>query len=181
MLRSNVVTCCICAICGVLSSGCSFLFVKGPPINAEKLPPSKPVECTTSRAAPVVDAAVTAFQVVRTVYAIKASDTDYWNVPISRGADIGLGVGLTTLFGASMIYGLTTTSECIDAKERHARRRRAPRRSPVNVDAAPTPSVEPAPGVPETVTPTEDDATPAPAEGDEDAATGEGASRVPAD
>lgn len=128
----------VCAICGVLSSGCSFLFVKGPPDNVEKLPASAPITCTTNELAPVVDLLVTGFEVVRTIYAVKQSDRDYRNFPLSRNADIAFGAALSTTFGVSAIYGFNQTSACDDAKSAaKARRKRE------SVFSEPTPSPPP--------------------------------------
>jgi hypothetical protein len=105
-------------------SGCSFIFVSGPPSNVEKLPPSEPVECTTSVAAPVLDLLGTGVEVVRTGLAIGARDGDYRDAPISRSSDIALGAALTVLLAASTIYGFDETSTCDDAKARHRKARR---------------------------------------------------------
>jgi hypothetical protein len=105
----------ICVLFGLLSTGCSFLFVQAPPANARKLPPSEPLVCTTSKAAPTIDALVTGFQVIRTVYAMNADNGDYSGFPISRTADIVLGAALTTTFLVSSMYVYATTGECVDA------------------------------------------------------------------
>lgn len=117
----------VCGVVGLLSTGCSMLFVESTPPNASKLPTSEPLECTTSRAAPTVDLVMTGLQVLRTAYAASESDGAYRSVPISRGADIGLGIGLTAAYGASMIYGYSETRDCREAKDARARRRRRER------------------------------------------------------
>lgn len=114
----------LCLVVGFLSSGCSMLFVESTPPNASKLPRSEPLECTTSQVAPTVDLVMTGLQVLRTAYAASQSDGAYRSVPISRGADIGLGIGLTAAYGASMIYGYSETRDCRQAKDARARRRR---------------------------------------------------------
>jgi hypothetical protein len=82
-----------------------------------KLGPSKPVECTTSKMAPVFDTLFAGLELVRTGVALSADDYDYRDFPISRGADIAFGVGFTGLFAASAGYGYATTSKCQSVKE----------------------------------------------------------------
>ncbi|AKU95368.1 hypothetical protein AKJ09_02032 [Labilithrix luteola] len=151
-MRSLAVTTLVCAVCGVLSSGCSFLFVKGPPDNVEKLPAKAPVECTTSQLAPVVDVLVTTFQVVRTIHTASPK-SDYRNFPISRRTDMAFGIGFSAAFGLSAIYGFAKTDACEDAKAAAIARRK---RESVFSDKTPsTPSrVEPAPAeIPATESP----------------------------
>lgn len=146
----------LCVVCAVLSSGCSVLFVQSPPSDARDLPLSEEVECSTSKVAPVIDVALATTQVVGTAYALSRSD---YSAPISKEADVALGIGLTAAYAASAIHGFSATGECIDARaERRARRRRAP-------NGAPATRVAPAPSTPAAVTPatsTPDPCTPAP-------------------
>ena len=103
------------AITGALP-GCSFLFVSPPPKGAGEFASFEPVKCTTSKAAPVVDTVIAGLEAVRTGIALAASDSDYNGVPISRGTDIGLGLGLFALYGASAAYGYVVTGNCKDAR-----------------------------------------------------------------
>jgi len=104
----------LCALAIFLHcSGCSLLFVNAPP----KPPPVEPsaraeVSCTSSKAAPVLDTVFATLEVGRTALAAAAPDSTYQNAPISRGADIALGIGFASLFLASAVYGFTQTSEC---------------------------------------------------------------------
>jgi hypothetical protein len=94
-------------------SGCSLLFVKQPDSSA-KVQPGAPKKCTTSRVLPVLDSILTGLEVVRTGVAIGADDSAYSspNQPLSRQADIGLGVALSALFLGSAIYGYSATARC---------------------------------------------------------------------
>ncbi|MDP8999666.1 MAG: hypothetical protein M3O46_06100, partial [Myxococcota bacterium] len=83
------------AILALECSGCSFLFVKGPPSEPEN---SRLIECTSSRVAPAFDALFGGLEVIRTGVAVAASDSSYQNAAISRGADIGFGVAFSALF-----------------------------------------------------------------------------------
>jgi hypothetical protein len=133
----------LCALVLLSTIGCSFVFVESPPSDVRKLPPSEPVSCTTSKAAPLIDLAVAGFQAVRTGLAVSQKDSDYKDFPISRKADIGIGATMTTAFAASMLYGFLTTSACTDAKELQAWRREEERLSkPEPAAAPPAPPVE---------------------------------------
>src|SRR5689334_21941103 len=79
-------------------SGCSFCFVTPPPVPAQQPVAHPKVECTTSNVAPVIDGIITGYEIVRTAYAATASNGDYANSPISRGADLVLGVVFTGVF-----------------------------------------------------------------------------------
>ncbi len=107
-------------IVAINSVGCSFAFVNAAPDHAAQAPAQQPVECTSGRAAPVIDTIIGAYQLVRTGYALQADDSDYSGTGFTREADIGLGLGFMTLFTASAIYGYSLTSECAGLKERHA-------------------------------------------------------------
>src|SRR5262245_19334613 len=105
------------AIAGAATSGCSLLFTSKAPDHAERIPPGMPVTCATSRAAPIVDTVIAGLETVRTVLAITAKDSVYSGAPISREADVGIGLGLTTLFAVSAVYGYSVTSECDHLKQ----------------------------------------------------------------
>jgi hypothetical protein len=123
------------AIAGAMTCGCSFVFVSGPPDHPEKLPPQMPLDCTTSRAAPILDGVFAGYETFRTTYALTRKESEYRDFPISRGADIGIGIGLTALFVVSMAYGFTATNDCEDAID--ARLRRGP------PEGLPPPSIAP--------------------------------------
>ena len=106
------------------------------------------VECTSSKAAPIVDTVIGAIQAVRVVAAIAVDDSVYADSPISREADIALGLGLGAAFIGSAAYGYHVTSQCralklghlnapnspgafaAPAEERRGRRSRAPEPDP---------------------------------------------------
>jgi hypothetical protein len=96
----------------VMTSGCSFLFTKKLPSEPDRLSVIAPIKCTSSQAAPIVDSAVGALQVVRTALAINADDSAYTESLISREADIGFGVTLAALFISSAAYGFVVTGDC---------------------------------------------------------------------
>ena len=93
----------------VPSAGCSFIFVTKPPAPEER---PRNVDCTTSNVAPVIDTLIAGWQVLRTVIALTASESAYANAPIGRGADVGIGIGLFSLFAASAGTGFSWTSDC---------------------------------------------------------------------
>jgi hypothetical protein len=62
---------------------------------------------------------IAGYQLFRTGFALAHEDSDYANAPISRPADIAIGVVLSALFIASAGYGYATTGDCEDAEEMH--------------------------------------------------------------
>jgi hypothetical protein len=110
----------------MLAGGCSFIFVSRPTEEDRR----GSARCTTSNAAPVVDTLLTAFQVVRTGYALSLSDADYEGRGLSRSADVGFGIGLTALAAASAIYGFTNVGECRELAEGPSYTRMPPARTP---------------------------------------------------
>jgi len=108
----------------LLLSGCSFIFVEGPPPDH---PQRTIVDCSTSNVAPVLDVLFAGYQMVRIGMAANATDADYEDAPIDRSADIGFGIGFFVLHTASAVYGFSTTSACKDAKAEAEMRLRAPR------------------------------------------------------
>jgi hypothetical protein len=97
------------------TSGCSLLFVNGPPERAEA---HERIECTDSYFIPALDGVITALQLARTVYAFSRSDDSYRNFPISRPADIAAGGALTLLFGISTKIGVDRVEGCEAAVSR---------------------------------------------------------------
>ncbi len=105
-------------VAALASGGCSLVFVSRPPSDVQAIPVTKQIDCTTSRAAPILDTVLGGLEAVRTGVALAAKDSDYAKLPISKGADIGFGVAFTALFAASAIYGYNSTAQCSDEKER---------------------------------------------------------------
>lgn len=101
----------------VACPGCSLIFVKGPPEQPEKVPANVPIDCTSSRFAPVLDSLVGGYQVFRTGFALTAPDSAYSGSALNRPADIAIGLGLTALFVGSAVYGYSNTSKCDAANE----------------------------------------------------------------
>ena len=95
--------------CTAANTGCSLLFVKGPPSEPSH---ARPVACTTSRVAPVLDSVFGGLEVARMGLDLAASDQTFQGAPISRGADIAIGATLATLFLGSAIYGYSATGAC---------------------------------------------------------------------
>ncbi len=150
----------VTAVTACNAIGCSFVFTRSPPEHPELVPVQHPIECTSSKAAPIVDVIITGFQVVRTSLAIAADDEQYEDFPITRGADIGIGAGLAALFAVSSGYGFANTNDCARMKRAHERRVRehptyepfsppvpSPQASPPQQPPTHAPSVEPRGGI----------------------------------
>ena len=106
----------------LFSTACSFVFAKGPPAHHQEL---ATVECTDGKTLPTLDVIYTLLQVVRTGAALAASDEDYADASLGRGADIGLGIVLGGVGLASVVYGSNVVSECRRAKGEAAERANA--------------------------------------------------------
>jgi len=110
-VRSSLAVLGVCLRCSVAAAlvGCSPIFVQAPPSTYERgVVPA----CTTSKTAPTLDAVMAGFQAVRVAFAASQSDSDYTDFPITRGADIALGTGLSIAFIAFSAYGFSATSDC---------------------------------------------------------------------
>lgn len=97
------------------STGCSFIFVRPAPNDGRIVRHNRAARCTSS----ALDGTFAALQLARTALAASADDSVYTDPkqPLSRGADIALGVGFTALFLSSAIYGGVKTSECSRIKQ----------------------------------------------------------------
>lgn len=98
-------------------SGCSFMFVHGPPPEHEKLPY---FDCVSSAAAPVADATVATFAALMTAVMID-DDPDDPEDDNSTSAAVTFG-GLAGAHAASSIFGFINASSCSHAKQQLAHR-----------------------------------------------------------
>lgn len=127
-------------------SGCSYLFVSGPGDWSPERPPQQKPDCTTTPVMPLIDGIITGIQGVRTILAISLDDRDYVDSPLSREADIGLGLGLGVLFLASTITGANRISDCKGAERAWQREKAKPSKN--SPWAAPPTPVLPSGGTP---------------------------------
>jgi hypothetical protein len=86
-------------------SGCSWIFVDGPPANHREL---SNFDCTKSRVAPIVD---TVFAVTNGLSALAVLGADERDYPNKNGAAL-LGFGVMALWIASASSGYGNTSDC---------------------------------------------------------------------
>jgi hypothetical protein len=109
------------------SHGCSWLFVEGPPRVAP--PPQFPLDCTTSRAAPVIDTIIAAPHALLAVVGVAAmsdadSDSETDGIAHVLGGLIFLyGLSVTLVYGLSAHSGYRDTRRC---RELEAQRLRQP-------------------------------------------------------
>jgi hypothetical protein len=87
-------------------SGCSWIFVQPLPPRYER---GDRTDCTTNRAAPVIDTILTLTNVGSAVY--EAGQDNVAN----KGAAVTAGLLVGALWFSSAIYGYSKTSECEDA------------------------------------------------------------------
>lgn len=121
-----------------LLPGCSFLFTTAPK-HAEPSAQFESNKCTTSKAAPIADTLIAGLEGARIGIALSADQSTYDNAPISRTADVGLGVGFLALFAASAVYGYYVTGECSARRSKGVivdtrKDPDAPKRPPVDSD-----------------------------------------------
>lgn len=113
-LRETSLPAVLTALFALSSTGCSLLFVNERPSPTPGTIGPPTGECTSSQVAPVLDTIFTGLEATRVVYAASADDSVYADPkqPLSRGADIGFGLGFTALFLGSAIYGYVATGSC---------------------------------------------------------------------
>jgi hypothetical protein len=101
-------------VLALVSTGCSFIFVRPPPRGPVRLIAGAVQDCTSSKVAPIFDTLGVVAEGARIGYAATAPNKVYDdpNQPLSREADIGLGIGFAALFLGSAIYGYSNTSRC---------------------------------------------------------------------
>ncbi len=70
------------------------------------------VDCTTSYLAPIVDSAVTAYQLAGVAYVSTLDDSRFARYPISRKEDMAVGAAFAAAFAGSAIYGYISAAHC---------------------------------------------------------------------
>lgn len=113
-------------LCALSVTGCSFVFVEGPPDDHRQQPY---VGCTSSRMSPILDTIFTGLQLANLGVAVSKDDMEWdeqydGEPPFERDTAIGIYSAFVLLGAAGMYYGFTRTSECRDAQDELAARRR---------------------------------------------------------
>ena len=75
------------------------------------------VDCTTSYLAPIVDSAVTAYQVASVAYVATLDDSQFARYPISRKEDMAIGGVFAAAWAGSAIYGYVSATRCRRIKQ----------------------------------------------------------------
>ena len=87
------------------------MFVTPPPAHAPGF--ARPhVDCTTSYLWPIVDSALTAYELAGVAYVSTLDDSRFRSYPISRRADMAVGLGFAAAFAGSAIYGYVSAARC---------------------------------------------------------------------
>jgi hypothetical protein len=108
--RPTLLALCVIAA-GLFGSGCSFIFVDGPPAAHQKMPY---FDCTTSNIAPVVDVVFAASAAVQG--AAFLANQSSGSGSSSLAAEGGVVLAEAALFGVSALTGFGKTSSCREAK-----------------------------------------------------------------
>jgi hypothetical protein len=127
------------------TSGCSWIFVQ--PLREER-GRGDYIDCTTNRAAPVLDTIFTLTNIASAIYV--ASENNVTN----KGTAVTLGLSVAALWALSAGYGYSHTSECEEAMEGSGRSYYPPPRvrpRPQYYPPPPPPTAAPPP--PEVVVP----------------------------
>jgi len=151
MLGATPVRALVVAV-AIVTQGCSFAFVSGPPSNHARLPA---FECSTSKWAPVADSVVAGIQVLNIATAASSTDQQWHDrycqpgdstcsPPTTRGTMMAIGAAFALVFGASLYYGFTRVGDCKDAKSELAQRATTPSSPAAPVVASPASAPQPA-------------------------------------
>lgn len=119
----------------VQSSGCSFMFVHGPPEHHAEMPT---FDCSDGAGWPVFDVIWAALNGIGAASAAGSEEMNEMNEGASRGQVIGVGLAWLVISGASAIYGFGKVGECRNAKQQLAERNYNPG-SPATVSPVPAP------------------------------------------
>jgi hypothetical protein len=95
-----------------LSTACSVTFMTPPPFDAAPGLPRSRVDCTRSYAWPIVDSALSTYQLASVAYLATLDDARFANYPISRKEDMALGAVFGAAYAGSAIYGYVAASRC---------------------------------------------------------------------
>ncbi len=111
--RSAILALLVAGLLG--NTGCSFLFVSGPPDPM----PQQPVylSCTESNAWPIIDAIWAGLNGLGAAVAVSAEEGTGEGEIENRGQVIAVGLAWLAISGSASIYGFSKTGKC-----RHARR-----------------------------------------------------------
>lgn len=102
-----------CALALAASSGCSYVFVIGPPDPPDPPAPGAAVACTEGRTAPVIDTMLLASNAISMgLNASRANSVDGdEEYPNAKSYLIGSMIGVA-LYGSSALYGYKKTGAC---------------------------------------------------------------------
>lgn len=94
-----------------LCASCSVTFVTPPPPVTPGL--ARPhVDCTTSYLWPIVDSALTAYELAGVAYVSTLDESRFRNYPISKQGDMAVGAAFAAAFAGSAIYGYVSAARC---------------------------------------------------------------------
>ena len=97
---------------GYLCSGCSVAFVTPPPAAPAPGMARPHVDCTNGYLWPIIDSALTAYELAGVAYVSTLDDARFARYPITRKQDMAVGGLFATAFAASAIYGYVSVARC---------------------------------------------------------------------
>jgi hypothetical protein len=102
-----------------LTTGCSFVFAKGPPDGHREV---EYFQCTESRVAPILDVVGVGFSIAGAATAEDDPTTGLFDedrdpLPLSRGTKIAMNVAVGAVFAVSSFVGFERVSACRAAIE----------------------------------------------------------------
>ena len=97
---------------GCLSSGCSLVFVNPPPFAPAPGVARPHVDCTTSYLWPIIDSALTAYQLAGVAYVSTLDESRFARYPISKTQDMAVGGVFAAAYAGSAIYGYVSAGRC---------------------------------------------------------------------
>ena len=109
------------ACLGLASSGCSFVFSRGPDDAPAKMAAASPGNCSGSVVPPIFDTVFAGSYVVNAIWAGAQPDGAFGGSKSSvRGAVVGIDIGLAALHLISAGYGYSSSASCREAKRRES-------------------------------------------------------------
>jgi hypothetical protein len=109
----------LAAALAISVTGCSFVFVDGPPREHAKMPT---FDCSTSTVVPILDSLFGGLELANFIYTATRTQQDWNDIykgqePFSRHEGLAIYGALTAVSGLAAWYGFSRVSQCREAKQ----------------------------------------------------------------